>query len=148
MTALHHEWRKLPRPLIGRAAECVHCGATGNIVEAELPEHAGLCPVRVARRIEAQAAEVERLRTLVCDVLDTFVHRGHPGKPCVRSDWVSEDRYAEWRRHARTPLSDEAQAARRPPPPGEVAQPDAEHIPLPAGQSRAAKTGRRGGDVP
>jgi hypothetical protein len=43
------------------------------------------------------AAEMARLRATLDDVLRHFVHKGHPGLPCLSSGWVDETTVARWR---------------------------------------------------
>lgn len=36
-------------------------------------------------------------RTVLAEVLGHFVHKGHPGEPCLSSGWISERTVARWR---------------------------------------------------
>ncbi|MFE9432882.1 hypothetical protein [Streptomyces sp. NPDC006640] len=46
-------------------------------------------------------------RTALHEVLGHFVHKGHPGEPCLSSGWISERTVARWRAvlHPPTPAS-------------------------------------------
>lgn len=37
------------------------------------------------------------LRIVLDEVLRKFVHKGHPGEPCLSSGWISEKTVARWR---------------------------------------------------
>lgn len=43
------------------------------------------------------AYRMVELETVLDEVLRWFTERGHPGVPCVRSGWVTEERVAHWR---------------------------------------------------
>jgi hypothetical protein len=46
------------------------------------------------RNSEQQLTET---RTALDEVLRHFVHKGHPGEPCLSSGWISERTVARWR---------------------------------------------------
>jgi hypothetical protein len=46
------------------------------------------------RDAEQRLAET---RTTLDDVLRHFVHKGHPGEPCLQTGWISEKTVARWR---------------------------------------------------
>lgn len=46
------------------------------------------------RDAEQRLAET---RAALDEVLSHFVHKGHPGEPCLSSGWVSEGTVARWR---------------------------------------------------
>ncbi|MEG8275737.1 hypothetical protein [Streptomyces sp. AHA2] len=47
--------------------------------------------------IERLNAELTETRTVLDEVLRQFVHKGHPGQPCLSSGWISEKTVARWR---------------------------------------------------
>lgn len=46
------------------------------------------------RDSEARLAET---RVALDEVLRHFVHKGHPGEPCLQTGWISEKTVARWR---------------------------------------------------
>lgn len=50
----------------------------------------------------SDAAEVERLRALLADVLGSFTQSANLGGRCLRTGWVPEDVVEQWRRAAGT----------------------------------------------
>lgn len=54
----------------------------------------------VAQPSEERSGEVSELLGLLDMVLRTFTVKGHPGKPCLRSDWISEETVTNWRAEA------------------------------------------------
>lgn len=48
-----------------------------------------------ARQAAVQRAEM--VEAALRELLAAFVHKGHPGKPCVRTGWISEDTITRWR---------------------------------------------------
>jgi hypothetical protein len=63
------------------------------------------------RRTEGDrdAAEERRdeLAATLHDVLSSFVHKGHPGKPCLQSGWIAEKTVAKWRAVLYLPANEE-----------------------------------------
>jgi hypothetical protein len=53
------------------------------------------------RRAEGDRDAAEERRDLLAatlhDVLSSFVHKGHPGEPCLQSGWIAEKTVARWR---------------------------------------------------
>jgi hypothetical protein len=49
----------------------------------------------------------DQLRATLHDVLSNFVHKGHPGEPCLQSGWVREDTVAKWRAVLYPPATEE-----------------------------------------
>ena len=43
------------------------------------------------------AAENEHLREVLRTVLTRFTEKGHPGRPCLRTDWVYVEQVERWR---------------------------------------------------
>ncbi|MFF3310515.1 hypothetical protein [Streptomyces sp. NPDC002952] len=43
------------------------------------------------------AARVQELATVLNEVLRHFVHKGHPGEPCLQTGWISEKTVTRWR---------------------------------------------------
>lgn len=73
----------------------VACWTPGNLADRVLrvvqPQLAQ------AARLEPAIIEQERLAATLDEVLRHFVHKGHPGEPCLSSGWVSEKTVARWR---------------------------------------------------
>lgn len=46
---------------------------------------------------DALHAELDQLRAALDEVLRRFVHKGHPGAPCLSSGWINETTVARWR---------------------------------------------------
>jgi hypothetical protein len=53
----------------------------------------------------------DQLAATLHDVLGHFVHKGHPGEPCLQSGWIAEKTVAKWRA-VLTPPAAEEQTAR------------------------------------
>ncbi|OKH91471.1 hypothetical protein [Streptomyces uncialis] len=53
--------------------------------------------------LDALYAERDQARTALGDILSHFVHKGHPGEPCLSSGWVGERTVARWRAVLRPP---------------------------------------------
>lgn len=59
---------------------------------------------RTALHQRAEACrEVDRLRRLLQEILQTFVHKTHPGAPCLQSDHVDVETVQRWRDALYTP---------------------------------------------
>ncbi|MFM9629398.1 hypothetical protein ACKI10_17445 [Streptomyces galilaeus] len=49
------------------------------------------------RGTRCQRERAEQLARLLDEVLRHFVHKGHPGEPCLQTGWISERTVARWR---------------------------------------------------
>lgn len=58
---------------------------------------------RIADRL---IAERDALKALASEMLSHFDHRGHPGEPCRRTGWITEERIAIWRATLDNPAED------------------------------------------
>jgi hypothetical protein len=58
-------------------------------------------------RIEELEARRDELRVTLHDVLRHFVHKGHPGEPCLSSGWVAEKTVTRWRTVLQPPAVEE-----------------------------------------
>ncbi|MFF3151856.1 hypothetical protein [Streptomyces sp. NPDC057910] len=58
---------------------------------------AGCTADRWPERLAEAEVERDHLRTTLDEVLRHFVHKGHPGEPCLSSGWISERTVARWR---------------------------------------------------
>ena len=50
-----------------------------------------------AATIANHTVEINQLRHTLDEVLRHFVHKGHPGEPCLQTGWISERTVARWR---------------------------------------------------
>lgn len=50
-----------------------------------------------AATIANHTVEINQLRHTLDEVLRHFVHKGHPGEPCLQTGWISERAVARWR---------------------------------------------------
>ncbi|GAA3113663.1 hypothetical protein [Streptomyces echinatus] len=57
------------------------------------------------RDAEQRLAET---RTTLHEVLSHFVHKGHPGEPCLQTGWIAEKTVARWRAVLYPPAPDPA----------------------------------------
>lgn len=60
---------------------------------------------------EQQKQRADQLAGTLHDVLRHFVHKGHPGEPCLSSGWISEKTVARWRATLYPPAASTAAAA-------------------------------------
>jgi hypothetical protein len=51
------------------------------------------------QRVRAEIAEARtrELHAVLDEVLRQFVHKGHPGEPCLQTSWISERTVQRWR---------------------------------------------------
>ncbi|WP_030169043.1 hypothetical protein [Streptomyces sp. NRRL S-813] len=68
------------------------------------PSITGYCPAcgrgdaaPTADDWEQQRKRAEQLAGVLDEVLRHFVHKGHPGEPCLQTGWISEKTVARWR---------------------------------------------------
>ncbi|MFK0124914.1 hypothetical protein ACIQSP_16555 [Streptomyces nigra] len=74
------------------------------VLEMEPGTGPGYCPhcgrgdcAPTADEFEQQRQRAQQLGATLDDVLRHFVHKGHPGEPCLSSGWISEKTVARWR---------------------------------------------------
>lgn len=53
--------------------------------------------MRQHERAKEAEAELAKIRATLGEVLRDFVHKGHPGEPCLQTGWISEKTVARWR---------------------------------------------------
>jgi hypothetical protein len=58
---------------------------------------ATLWPQPCVDRIKELQRQVQETRSVLDEVLRHFVHKGHPGEPCLQTGWISEKTVARWR---------------------------------------------------
>jgi|GEM_PF-3631454 len=65
-----------------------------------LPDWRARCEKVIAIHADHERVIRDRdeLRKIASELLDTFVHHGHPGEPCVQSGWVRVRDIADYRR--------------------------------------------------
>jgi hypothetical protein len=51
----------------------------------------------LSAQLQATSDRAKELVSVLDEVLRTFVHPGHPGRPCVQSGWVEVERVGRWR---------------------------------------------------
>ncbi|MGW2813321.1 hypothetical protein [Streptomyces sp. NPDC001415] len=73
-----------------------------DVLYAELDRLAASVPLvcasdRHAAKVRGLEAERDRLRTTLDEILRRFMHKGHPGEPCLGVGWISERTVAHWR---------------------------------------------------
>ncbi|HET9382568.1 MAG TPA: hypothetical protein VFP69_17300 [Streptomyces sp.] len=82
----HRAWR--------RNAEAARADiARYEDVQGEMNERA----VDLTRRAEEYKQDRDQVAAVLAEVLRHFVHKGHPGKPCLSSGWVSATTVDRWR---------------------------------------------------
>jgi hypothetical protein len=64
-----------------------------------------------AQRAVTAAEHRDQLAATLQQVLSHFVHKGHPGEPCLQTGWVREDTVAKWRAVLYPPAADDKPAA-------------------------------------
>lgn len=74
----------------------------GPAVEEEAPVVERVRALRHAASAEAEEAdrlrgELARVRHVLTDVVGCYTEQGHPGRPCVRSGWVTVEQVTLWR---------------------------------------------------
>jgi hypothetical protein len=76
-------------------------------------KHSGCHAKLVAQCIRVEQAEERRdqLAATLAKVLSHFVHKGHPGEPCLQTGWIAEKTVAEWRAVLYPPATEEQPAA-------------------------------------
>lgn len=57
------------------------------------------------RKLVSEQARRNRLAGLLTEVLEEFVHRGHPGEPCHQTGWVPDRTLDDWRRRFRAAVA-------------------------------------------
>ncbi|MFE0353624.1 hypothetical protein ACFW2I_09030 [Streptomyces nigra] len=90
--------------IIREAQDRVGTGEGKPQREASGPNTRGYCPhcgrgdcAPTADEYEQQRQRAQQLAATLDDVLRHFVHKGHPGEPCLSSGWISEKTVARWR---------------------------------------------------
>lgn len=53
--------------------------------------------IAALKDVLAKQQRIEQLEGALSEVLGGFCERGHPGRPCIRTGWVPEERLAVWR---------------------------------------------------
>lgn len=52
-------------------------------------------------QIDILAYDLDRAHKLLDEIIKHFWERGHPGRECIRSEWVPVERYNRWIQTAR-----------------------------------------------
>lgn len=60
---------------------------------------------------EQQKQRADQLAGVLDEILRQFVHKGHPGEPCLQTGWISEKTVARWRATLYTPAAPAATEA-------------------------------------
>jgi uncharacterized protein (DUF2267 family) len=67
------------------------------VAASESDGHAVRMAAQYAEKAIENGERAERIAATLDEVLRQFVHKGHPGEPCLQTGWISEKTVARWR---------------------------------------------------
>ncbi|MFD9465320.1 hypothetical protein [Streptomyces sp. NPDC060027] len=94
-----HTGRRCPRcDCADGHTQCEHCKVCQHAAPLSVAcyPHVGEQP-QASSALDQVRRDRDELRALLYEVLGHFVHKGHPGEPCLSSGWISVRTVDRWR---------------------------------------------------